>query len=373
MMGHRWLFKPIDSWFFRDSTPFEAGVAGRGELKTMFPPSISTLQGAIRTALAYGQGWIPDHPSARSKFPKELGGAEDLGSLTLRGPYLRFNRQRLYPAPSFLLNSVERSSEKGEEKRTFVRLVPGEAVTCDLGRVKLPSPQEKIAGLKSTDGVYVTEAGMKRVLAGGIPADDEWYTGSRLWSMERRVGLERDILTRTAKDGLLYSTTHVRLDKDLELEVIEVGCPQGWSEQIPPMIRLGGEGRLAYVEIDEVAEDCPEFPRFNDSNSQCLYTVTLITPGDFHDVDYVSRHGPCGLPGELQTACIEKPLVIGGWNLEKGVSRPTKNLLPAGSTWFYVAEQDDLAYLRKIHGQCLGDSQAYGYSQILIGTWEGKT
>ena len=64
-----WRFRALDTLFFRDGTPFnmeETGVAPQG----VFPPSIFTLQGAIRAAMAHFiKQWVPG-----KEWPKELGG-----------------------------------------------------------------------------------------------------------------------------------------------------------------------------------------------------------------------------------------------------------------------------------------------------------
>lgn len=383
-MGRKWLFRAIDTWFFRDSTPFEAGEGGRAGLTSLFPPMMFTIQGAIRTALALGQGWQAtwNHPETNANaviLPAELGTSDDLGSLALRGPYLRYKKERLYPLPSHILYAID---SKGEVK-LFVSLVPGKAVQCDLSselgkEVRLLKPRVKQEGLKGEDGIFITREVMARVLREGLldaKADRaHWYKASDLWAMEARIGLERDSRTHNAKDHHLYSTVHVRPERDLELEVLESGAQQGWVEQIPKFIRLGGEGRMAAIKTVNIPqEELPEMPRLKREGEKIRFTVVLITPGFYENPEQVVRYGPPDVPGEVVSACLGKPQSVGGWNLAEGRSRPVRPLLPAGSIWFYEAEKDEEDKVKGLHGQCLSDKElwkSYGFGQVLIGTWE---
>ncbi len=99
---------------FSDGTPFHLGEGGSVQPRGSFPPSMMPLQGPIRTALARGRGWRPNHPN---RWPEELGTPDDLGDLRLRGPFLRFGGEpRLYPIPLVLF---------GKWGAELTRLVPG--------------------------------------------------------------------------------------------------------------------------------------------------------------------------------------------------------------------------------------------------------
>ena len=94
MIRQFWDFTLLDTGFFRSGQPFDAGEGGHGRVTSHFPPPMNTLQGAIRTTLATAQGW---HPGQR--LPKELGDANSLGLLSLKGPYLIMDEKPLFPAP----------------------------------------------------------------------------------------------------------------------------------------------------------------------------------------------------------------------------------------------------------------------------------
>ena len=50
-------FDPIDSWFFRDGTPFTTNSTPQEDVSSLFPPYPPTVVGALRAALALEKGW----------------------------------------------------------------------------------------------------------------------------------------------------------------------------------------------------------------------------------------------------------------------------------------------------------------------------
>ena len=159
---------PVDTWFFRDSTPFTADSAPQDNVGSLFPPHPPTVAGALRGALALGRGW-----NGRGCWPEGLNtvlgdGPEDFGALSMEGPFLLRENEPLFPAPRHLLGSVER-----DRWIPRVLLRPGACVTCDLGNaVRLPeagSTTAKIEECKTGDGWWLTLAGIGESAARRAP------------------------------------------------------------------------------------------------------------------------------------------------------------------------------------------------------------
>ena len=365
-----WDFTLLDTGFFRSGQPFSAGEGGYSGVRSIFPPTINTLQGAIRTALAAAKGWSP----ASGQLPPELGTPEHLGVLSLRGPYLLFGDEPYYQMPYHLL--VKRESGPDSLKK-FVFLTPGEPVKCDLGpEIRLPQPVEQLEGAGSVEELYISKSGYTSLLAGQLPSEEQIKERGKLWREEPRVGLERNDNTRTAEDSRLYRIQHIRPKKGLKIRVIVSGLPAGWPELPSKIFPLGGEGRLSAVEVrgfsnEEQINLLPACPTLSTGTEGTLrFTVTLITPGCFGDLAEVVRHGPPGIPGRCLSACLLRPQLIGGWDLTKRAPRPLTPYLAPGSTWFFESTAEDLSALNKLHGDCVGEKTTYGYGQILIGKWE---
>lgn len=366
-----WTFRMIDTAFFRDGSPYNAGEGGYTVVCGNFPPEMTTLQGAIRTSLAWEQGWRPEQ---KQGWPGELGGPDDLGDLQLRGPYLLFNGKPLFPVPLLILKQKSQTQDSsGEGTGGFTRLIPGEVVECDLGKVRLPAPTASPAVARLPENLYLTRSGMQRVLEGGLPAPDDIREGKELWFAEPRTGLERADDTRTGREGMLYNCVHIRPARNVEIAVLIFGIPAGWKVMHRRVVNLGGEGRLAEVEVKS-AVDVESFlpppgvpaPAAGD---KLRFTVTLVTPGWYEDPRRVIREGPPGVPGQCVAACVGKLKQVGGWDLAGREPRPLVPLLPAGSTWFFEAGAAEGKAIATLHGQCLGLKTAYGFGQILIGKW----
>ncbi|MGA8941861.1 MAG: type III-B CRISPR module-associated Cmr3 family protein [Thermoactinomyces sp.] len=402
----KWLFRfrALDTFFFRDGTPFHAeepGVTPHG----VFPPSIFTLQGAIRAALAYYiKEWVPG-----KKWPEELGKVEteglpeeekrkkwgepdDLGCLRLSGPYLQVDGKRYFPAPLLLIGRKEDPEDnecsnhgKMEKYRELTRLKPTESCyTSDLGReLRFLEPEKKIPDSKLIAG-WLDSEGMEAVLNGKVPDPQSVLIPGDKWKSERRVGIMRDINKRTAMDHHLYTITHIRPEQDVEL-VVEVSMNKDWQPLGKIMNPLGGEGRFAEVMVEEAGQntDFPKMPaaeQFVDQDGKLRFTVSLLTPARYLDMKKAVLEGPPEIQKVLESeknercvsASVGKAIQVGGWNVAARWPRTLQSFLPVGSTWFYEASMDKLPELAKLHGTLTGKCKykAYGMGQIMIGTWK---
>ena len=379
MISQCWDFTLLDTGFFRSGQPFHAGEGGYSRIISHFPPPMRTLQGAIRTALAAARGWRPGH---NNKLPAELGDAVSLGQLSLQGPYLVWEGEPLFPAPlSILIKKIETNSEADSELKS-THLVPGGKYDCDLGQgVCLPRKKEKLDGAYPPENLYLTRSGYSSVAKGESIPKNEAFPQENLWCEEVRIGLKRNAATRTAEEHNLYRIEHIRPYHRLKIRVIVNGLPDDWPQLQQQIIPLGGEGRPAAVEINPItADDCqkmlPACPDFEPAKDGLVrYTVSLITPASSTNREQLKKlilKGPQNAPGNCISACIGKPQLYGGWDLEKQEPRPLQPFLPPGSTWFFEAAAEDVKKIEALHGSHIGDKEAfsYGYGQVLIGKWE---
>ncbi|TYO92769.1 type III-B CRISPR module-associated Cmr3 family protein [Desulfallas thermosapovorans] len=360
--GKLWVFEALDTFFFRDGSPYNAGEGGQTGTQSMFPPFISTLQGAVRIVLATQRGWTPERPE---KWPGELGTPSNLGMVELRGPYLLKGEKFLFPMPLHVLHQENSAGGEG----AYTRLQPGELVECDLGRVRLPELQQSLPGAKPLEGSWLDAEGLKAVLHGGLPGVEHIFHAGDLWQGENRVGIERDRKSRTAAQTKLYSSVHVRPQKDVTVAVLAGGVPEDWHPSDTRVVRLGGEGRYARVKVYRREVQLPRAPEIKPAGGVVRFTVTLITPGRYREGEtcQVIRYGPPGIPGECVSACIGKLQTVGGWDSISHCPRPAEPVIPAGSTWFFEAKENALEEVRSLHGKV---NDAWGYGQIVLGKWE---
>jgi CRISPR-associated protein Cmr3 len=358
-------FQAVDTLFFREGIPFNAGEGGLSDIVSSFPPSILTLQGAIRTALALGCGWLPGDDS---NWPQELGTSDSLGCLKLEGPYLKEKKKGvLFPAPLFLV------AEK--DNLPILRLFPGHKFNSDLGEKRFPSLSpthaQKYSGVKTLKDAWLTLSGMEKVISGGVPEKEDVLYSPQLWASESRIGIERDRQKRAAIDRKLYSLVQIRPFAELELMVRVRGLSEKLYENLPKAIPLGGESRLAYLEILSDEEKLlPDLPEFELTKDKLRFTVSLLAPwiaDTKKDAESIVYAGPPGIPGECISACVGRVSQLGGWDLKKNAPRALKPAIPAGSTWFYEAPIKNLERIVSFHGKC---QNYWGFGQIIIGRWE---
>jgi len=341
-----WTFDPLDSCFFRGAKPFNQGEGGF--LDSQFPPTAQTMAGVIRSAIAEARG-VDWHAFRKNEQPhiSELIGldSDDPGQLTFAGPYLMQGGARLYPAPLHLLYS--------EREHGWGKLQPAkQALKTDKGMRRLPEVvQPAPEAAKPLEHCWLDEGNFKLVLQGKNP--QRFFRNGDLFIMESRTGIGRDNEKRKTEEGLLYFTRHIRLKEGVQLAMSVNG-----ADDIRParMLRLGGEGRMANVQLCDAVDSCLR----GNNEVKCHAAIILLTHGDFN-----GKSEPVWPQGvELISACIGKAVREGGWDYKKRKPKPLKSLVPAGSVYFV---KGDVSRIR-----ALGERTEFGYGEIAIGEWEEK-
>jgi len=348
-----WQFEPLDTCFFRGAQSFNAGEGGF--LDSQFPPTAQTLAGIVRSSIAESMGvdWETMHRGGQEDIASLIGrSADDCGELRFTGPYLLKSGERLYAVPLHLLYS--------EKENTWRILQPGkDRLKTDRGDLYLPEPRGKsLEGAKPMERAWLDLVNMQKVLAGGEPK--EFYNEKDMFVLESRAGIARNNQTRQAVDGALYFTRHVRLKEGITLGMGVIG-----AGNIKPgkMVRLGGEGRMAHLYVEEGMNFRPT-PSWSqplqglDAQGD-MFTIILLTHGDFNGESQPAF--PKGL--KLVSACVGKAVREGGWDYRKRQPKPLKSLVPAGSCYFV---QGDITGLEN-H---VGERTSFGYGEIAIGIWK---
>ena len=364
--------EPLDTWFFRDGTPFTAESAPQEDVRSLFPPHPPTVAGALRAALALSRGW-----SGRGRWSQEISGVlgdgpESLGVLSLDGPFVLRNEEPLFRAPRHLLGVDE---PDGWRPAAFLR--PGAPVECDIGAdIRLPETSAARSGddwsrRKAGDNQWITPAGMNAVLRGELPAPEDIVSSRTLWSDEARIGLERNPDTRTAEEGLLYSTRHVRLARGVSLGVRIGGLPPDWRLPFGRTLSFGGESRTAACRQWNagLSLDAPLPTTTNGGR----VTVIALTPLDLADDVCLGNEPLKELGGaRVVCACLDRPLRIGGWDSLARRPLPLRSVLPPGSVLFCEgAAPERLREVITTGGGLarVGARQLLGFGLAALGAW----
>lgn len=362
--------RPADTLFFGSGMPFSA-TGAQEDISGVFPPHPPTIVGALRGWLARSQGW-----SGRGPWPSELHAIlgdipVELGKLQFCGPFLMRDGAPLFKAPRHLLGIVE--DERWTPK---VTLRPGPATRCDLGdEIRLPTIPAAdggcLARLAVANDHWLTLAGLDAVLTGELPKGSEVVTSSELWREERRVGLERDPLTRTAREGMLYSTRHIRLMQGVGLGVRFVGIPSDWRLPFDQNILVGGESRIAQcLRWDNALSITRHHQAVAHNNKVSIIGLTPldIEGGVCPGMTLMDEYGGV----RVVSACIDRPLRIGGWSTLEHRPLPLRSVLAPGSVLFCEANDPKrlAAALKQSDGLLrVGMRQQWGFGLITLGTW----
>ena len=363
--------QPVDTWFFRGGTPFTMGHTPQENVGSLFPPHPPTVAGAFRAALALANGWN----GRGRRWPREISevlgdGPDDLGAVSLDGPFLLRGGQPLFRVPRHVLGFSE-----GPRWKPNVFLRPGASVACDLGdEVRLPevagaSPDD--GKLKPGEGWWLTRDGIGAVLRGRLPTDDDLVPDGCLWSEEPRIGLQRDGTTRAAMEGMLYSTRHVRPRRGVSLGVRIGGLPEYWTLPAGRLLTLGGESRLAECREwkGEVALDVP----LAEIGASGRVAVVAMSPLDL-PWDVLSGGRPLDTLGGacVVSACLDRPQRIGGWNSIERRPLPLRSVLTPGSTLFCEIANPERFAEAVSAGDGLvriGSRQEWGFGLVGLGVW----
>lgn len=363
---------PIDTWFFRDSTPFDQEASSQSGVVGVFPPYPPTVAGALRAALALRNGW-----DGRGRWGDGVAavlgdGPADLGGVRITGPVVLRGEVPVFPIPGHLVGRVEAD---GRWVPAALMRPSQSGVSSDLGeRVRLLELDVRPAGkapLEAGAGCWVTLGGLQRILGGELPHADEIVSERELWVGEDRVGIARMPGSRTVADGMLYSTRHARLAMGVSLGVELDGVPADWHSPAGGVIPMGGESRLAACEAwngaiaFEVSADMP-------STAVLIALTPLLVDGGV-----VRGVAPMMEGVRIVCACVDRPLRIGGWDSLQRAPLPLRNALPPGSVLF--CELDDPGAFWKATANGLvrvGAATATGFGLCAAGgapRWEKTT
>lgn len=390
-MNMTWRFNALDSLFFREARPFDS--IGGSELSSVFPPPTSTLAGAIRSAIGeFNDVDWQRYPLHYPELKQQLGDNKSLGGLSISGVFLSYldkedNRQRLYPVPANVVKAAD-------DRLHFLQI--GKAVCCDLGKnvqLAVPPKDEQgktIAGVKPLGNHWLTQTGFEQVLHGKCPDLKDLVPAKSLFDKETRLGIGRNNQTRTTEQGQLYQTQHIRPKAALTIEV-DITHPAAMPYPTCGIVRLGGEGRGAAFEV--IQTNNAPLTYGETENAQGIQLILLSALYVPQAKEHHPEHTPLpaftkieqegktvwqgkihDIPLTLHCAMIGKAQREGGWDLQNHQPKPVRSLIPAGSVFYCIVDDDDvITALKKLHGRQIAAEntldKSLGYGLLAVCPW----
>ncbi len=364
--------EPVDTCFFRDGYPFNAGE-DQSIRSSVFPPHPPTIVGTLRAALARARGWNGKQ-TWNERLTSVLGnGFDDLGTLSFQGPFLYKDGSLLFSMPQCVAGYVHVQGGARRFKPEAL-LGPSENVfLCDAGAIRLPVlPTSTLANAVDKlpafpEDFYLTCAGMERVLAGMLPRADDCIPAEMLYNPEPRIAIKRGEETRTTGEASMYAPRHIRLRPGVSLAAGIQGLPSDWT--IPNLMPMGGESRLV---VCTPISSPPVFPKGPDTPSK-KHMVLLLSPAWFQDSVWWGA-GPSQsarklhdtLKGSVVSAAIGRPVGIGGWDSLKHAPLPMHPCVAPGAVWWLDGEKEAVC---EFGTKQIGNRAAYGFGTAVIGVW----
>lgn len=307
---------PADTLFLRGSEPMEAGQPSR---EPLFPPPVSVLLGALRTAVLRQKG-ISFAAYKAEQCPQEI--LEYIGPCGQPAPFqitavlMRCKGSLYAPCPTnWFVDKKEKTSQPANSEDTFS---PGDRT---LLRAELPAPEAASLLLHSSAGTalpMVCADDAKSLATYWVRLDclnrppvkfaaGDLLAQSELYDTEPRTGIAIDH-KRKVQEGKIYTAVHIRLRPGVTL-LIGLDREPGLSDN--GLLRLGGEQRVCgYAKAT-----APTLP-----TQMATLHMTLA---------------PIEMTNEVQPHVFAagRAVTLAGWDLAKGFHKATTAWLPAGSVF----------------------------------------
>jgi CRISPR-associated protein Cmr3 len=387
--------RPTDSLFIRGNLAF--GDSGEHGASPM-PPPPSLLAGAFRSAIL-GQDaehmarFLAGQPLANEARNRCLGtyaqpGAFRVSWLTLAG---QVNRQAVpeavLPLPADLVVLG----------KAFAPLIPkgfSAGVSCsgDLPmRATLFSAKQE----KPSAGIYLRGTGLQDHLAGKLPDATAQAAAAHLFRRDPRLGIGLNADSRTAEEGLIYTTEGYAFSPGDDGE----GRPapfsstgflvgmEGVADVLPDQgsLRLGGDGRSAtYQRVafkSPMADKLVANRRFRlILQSPALFSQGWLPDGVVQEDGFHKLQG-AGFTARLACAAIGRRQVVSGWDLHGWKPKPAQAAAPAGSVYWFDEFAGDAGKLAAwVQGGLWPENldamdttqkmrRAEGHNLALLGAW----
>ena len=390
--------RPTDSLFIRGNLAFgDSGEHGASQM----PPPPSLFAGAFRSALL-GQNAeymtqflagtpLPDTVKARCLGTYAQPGAFRVSWLSLAG---QASRQPVPEAVSQL------PADLVVLDKTFALLLPRLVVvgTASAGELPMRATLFTAKQEKPSSGIYLRGNGLQDHLLGELPGDATQVTAGQLFSRDPRLGIGLSADSRTAEEGLIYTTeaftfSPTKNPEDTAAKPMPFASTgflvgmEGVADALPDQghLRLGGDGRSATYQ--RVAFKPPVAAQLAINRK---FRLLLQSPAIFNQgwlLDDLVQDGAYyrlqinGFSARLVCAAMGRREVVSGWDLHGGKPKPAQAAVPAGSVyWFDEFEGDAGKLAAWAQGGLWPENQnsmdntqkmrrAEGYNLALLGRW----
>ena len=393
--------RPTDSLFIRGNLAFgDSGEHGASHM----PPPPSLFAGAFRSAIL-GQNaqhmaqFLASQPLADEARNRCLGSYAQPGEFRLSWLSLAGQADRQADGQTAPEAVSPLPADLVVLDKAFAPLIP-RSVTAGIAsagelpmRATLFSPKQE----KPNTGIYLRGTGLQDHLSGKLPGDAAQVAAGHLFHRDPRLGIGLNADSRTAEEGLIYTTEGYAFGPGADGEGEGKVSPfantgflvgmEGVADVLPAQgsLRLGGDGRSAHYQRVEfkppVAANLAANKRFRlVLQSPALFSQGWLPDGVVQEDGFYRLQG-AGFTARLACAAIGRREVVSGWDLHGWKPKPAQAAAPAGSVYWFDEFEGDVGKLAAwAQGGLWPENldtmdtprkmrHAEGYNLALLGAW----
>ncbi|MCF7859658.1 MAG: type III-B CRISPR module-associated protein Cmr3 [Candidatus Cloacimonetes bacterium] len=334
--------KALDTIFFRDGKPFSMGEENWSD--GIFPPYPSVFYGALR-----GGYFSENIELFRSLRPKDFNTSLDPSAkLKITEISLMMDDRIVFPFPADCL--LEKGSDDLEAHKISRFQAKGlSSSPCDY---ILKTDNKNYEEVKEG---YITQIEFESYLnnKGNRFCVNYLYNESvmRIFN-EPKIGIARNPVTRIAEDSMLYRVDMKRLDKlDMVIDF------SGLELERSGLLKLGGEGKAVSYKVIE-ANQIIKLPEIEKEFIMYLATPAIFNNGwlpGFIDPESLTGEIVMGLKVKLRSAIVNRPLLIGGFDIQLKKPKTMMQAVPSGSLYYFEILEGAANLLESIQGKSVSD------------------
>ncbi|MEM5810166.1 MAG: type III-B CRISPR module-associated protein Cmr3 [Candidatus Aenigmatarchaeota archaeon] len=372
-----WIkISPNDTLFFRSGRPFSMGSETWAD--SIFPPNPSTIYGALRTFFIFERGSLEDFKNGKYK---DIGTPNEKGKMNIIGPII-FNHgdnSTYFPIPLDLVeiknirkeddNFKENQTDNGDNNylKRLSKIDKPKIFYAEntLENILVYKGEEQV---ESAEG-YLDDIVFKEYL---LCQKDKYSFVSKPYERELRIGIARNNITLSSKEGYLYRISMIRLEKDYCFLVKIDGI-----DNIPEkgLFTLSGEGKT--VRFEKINNNpLQHLENMDFELKDGIFKIYLATPAIFENgwlpkwINEETMEGvKDGIKLKLIACAIGKYLRIGGWDMAKNEPKPMYKAVPAGSVYYFKVLNGSFEKIKEVfHFKNISDiNPEEGFGLSLMG------
>ena len=313
-MSEYFEITPLDTLFFRGSTPMESGMMN---VVSVFPPPVSVIKGAFWTVLF--QKRATEEHAENVDYTLDL--KDEKIPLEVKGIFIKKSDGKtatyFVPAPATWYYDNDKKISFGENLEG-IKLIEAKKMpeTEKLGMTSFAGDVVFVKAekdSKSLSGAWVSVDFLKNPKA-KFGKEDVLFEGDNL-SKENRTNVALDS-NRKAKDGQLFSSTHLRLNEGISLVVSFADLEKSQKMPEKGKVMFGGEKRISeFKKIDSTEAKKLDFENVGEN----LFVSLVPIEADEETVKAIVSSG--------------KIFATAGWDFAEKFHKPTTNWIPAGAVF----------------------------------------